>query len=350
MRTQVERSMLLLGAALCAIATCGAARADAEPEGSAAVLIAFESARESGDRLAKALDAQLAGSTAKLVVEWSPAPAPDLKSQLDLARSTASARRAVSTFWYIEMSGDEGFLYLTDATSARLLVRRLAWGPEEAREETIAVIVSSALDQLLRGGTIGMAEPALAPVPIPPPAPHRFTFGLEAAAAYQARSEPVPAMFGFDAGLALAPIGGLMIRAGFTLWNRATIEGELADIELRRIPYRIGASYAARKGPLGFSGGLSIVLDDARQRTVRIRTGDPLAVAHANRDLVVALAPEIALELSAAPRLTFVLSAGMEIPLNRVSYKYYSSNRNEVVETAWAVQPRASLGVRIWLF
>ena len=73
-------------------------------------------------------------------------------------------------------------------------------------------------------------------------------------------------------------------------------------------------------------------------------------VASSNRDLVVSLLPEIAGELSIAPRLGLFLSLGVEIPLNRVSYRYFGSERTEHLETAWAVQPRATLGMRVLLF
>lgn len=368
------RAALLSGAVVCALSAARGSAAGTDPGDAVAVMLAFDSQREAGERLAAALEAQLAGAGTALAVEWAKAPAPELKGQLDAARRASLARGAVSVFWYVEVSGSEGLLCIADAESARLLVRRLAWSPGEARAETIAVIVSSAIGVIRRGGTIGVAEPQLEPepgpsadgpaappapngapaptaAPAPPPAPsRRFVLGLEAAGAYQARSEPVPAMFGFDAGVSVMPLEWLALRAGFTLWNRATVEGELADIELRRIPYRIGAAYATRLGGFGFAGGASVVLDDVRQRTVEIHTGDPLAVGRSNRDLVVSLLPEIAADFSVVARLSFSLSIGLEIPVNRVSYRYYGSARSERIEAAWAVQPRVGLGARVWLF
>jgi hypothetical protein len=355
MGRRVNPILLRACAAFCALSTgLPAAAQTKDDEG---VLLAFETQRDAGESFAKALEAQLAGTGIQLAVVWGDAPESDLREQLETARAETVRRGALSAFWYLDVSETEGLLCITGATGARLLVRRLIWSSGEARAETLAVIVSSALDVLRRGGTIGVVEPVLA-IPDPPPQavvpyvppPKPLVLGVEAAAVYQARSEPIPAMFGFDAVLVFRPIPALVLRAGFTLWNRATAEGSLADIELRRFPYRLGAAYEAHRGALGFGGGLSVVLDDAHQRTVEIRTGDPLAATRSNRDLVVSLVPEIAIRYAAVPRLEMSISAGVEIPLNRVSYRYYGASRVETIEVAWSVQPRVAVGVRVWLF
>ena len=321
------------------------------------IMIAFRSQREICEEIASAVVSQLVDLPLRLIVEWVDAPAPTAGEQISEAGRFAKRPATVAVFWHESTEGGAGLLYLADAEQSRILVRRLPPEDEGGRFEALALMVQSAVDVMLRGGEIGVVEPALAgaasgPAPAAaPPKPDRSggrLVGLEVAYAIQFRSRAIPFTHGVELDLALRPVSGLTVSIGYGLWFPSRADGENAQIEVSRHPVRAGIGYLFAVGPVFLGGGLSAILDFTKQETLRILSDAPGAVGLDNSDPFFALLPEIRLEAHPTEYVFVTVGIGAQIVFDNVEYRYSSRSGIEVIERPWPVQPRVAVGLGFW--
>lgn len=374
-----------MGPAAIAVLVAAAVVQAEEAEPRRLVMLAFESQRAVSEELGAAAGAQLSGLPTELVIEWTAAPEPVFRNQLEVAKELGSTPGTVAVFWYEVGADGEGLLYLADAASARLLVRRLPAEDEEARADTAALIVVTAVESLLRGGAIGVVEPALTatppppppaapPVPADPPAPEpaaepdppppppepsavaeyaprktRLFLGLGGSFAAQFRSREELVIYGLALEVLLAPTRWLRLHAGYTFWSRVRVDGDAASIEVRRHPTHLGAGYLWEHEAVRIGARVSLLIDLATQATLRVISDVPTAEPRENEQLLVSVVPELVIGLHPLERLELSVRLGAEVALNKVEYVYERLDGKETIESPWRVQPRVLLGVVTWL-
>jgi hypothetical protein len=122
------------------------------------------------------------GQTADLDVAITPAEStalePRLSEQLEAGDALARAHAARVVVWLDASSPDavrakKVFVYVSEASAGRILVRALPVEAHSTTLETAALVVRSALRALAAGAEIGLARPELAPAPAPPAPPAR---------------------------------------------------------------------------------------------------------------------------------------------------------------------------------
>jgi hypothetical protein len=325
------------------------------------LIVAFESQRPFADQVKETIEIQLSEINVRLQVEWVAAPQASTREQIRQASRVNSATGALAVVWYDHRNNDHGFLYLADADKARILLRRIDEEDEAARAETIALVVQSAVEALLRGGTIGVKEPVLEAVeaePVPPEREDDTTptegaqpvigpfLGIDVAAGLQSRSTEHPFNIGFNAEIYGSFAPGVEVFLSYTLWNTMISEGKNALVRVARHPLGLGLRYGAYLGKFRLDGTAEFLADFVNQETTRIFSTVPTAQGQDHFDVIFSVVPGITVARSISRRIEIFGRLSAQIPFNRVEYRYMTSDGSEIIETPWSIQPRLLLGAR----
>jgi hypothetical protein len=339
---------MLFGAALlCAVAPGRIALA-AGPRH--LVLVASREDPAPGVKLAEALRAQLSDLDVTLDVAWADQASPTLEGQLATYPGLSVGVDAVAVCWSSPTAAGEQIVHIADGSWQRLLARRVPAEDAGGQAAAAALIIRSAVEILLAGGTIGVAAPeAQTPPPRAPqpaasgPAPSIARIGFEIGYAFAARSAEAPAVHGIAIDAVLSPFAHLSIFAGYTVWFPVTIEGRVAELTVHRHPVHAGAAWGFAWGRISFGPRAAAVFDSTTTETSVPRGAD--AYVRPTRDLIVSADVALELRIRLVDRLALVLAVGADLVLNRSRYVYHGADGPEVVEEPFVAQPRAGLGL-----
>ncbi len=296
----------------------------------------------------------------------------NLKEEVDIARAIADEHRAIAAFWYHEVEDSQLFLYLIQKVGDRILVRAIKEETAGGRTEAAAIIVRLSVQELMRGGSIGIkiAEalqdktptPESDPNPVPqdenlqqvasapqeedlkqPASVLRLTNTLSYA--YYAHSTNHPAVHGLDIEL------GVRIRRSWTLFVGYTvlssIDDESSDVSIHyaRHPVRLGAMWSTAFGPVEPGISLSAILD--------YTTYDAKITDTANQDdahFLVSLFPALEIIFWVTNHVGLTIAAATEISINPEYYGYTDADGRHILLDSWRIQPWATLGMEFAIF
>jgi hypothetical protein len=352
--SQARGRAVLAAAAL--VALCAApAPGRAQEAGKRVVLVASHADAAFSEDLARTLRAQLSDLQVVLDVAWIDAPAGTIAEQISSYKPLAGPD-AVATCWLAPMPDQEIALFVADGPWKRILVRRVAPEDGGGRAEAVALIVRSAVEILLEGGTIGVVAPApvaapapaptpvVKPLPPPAPAPERTLVGLDAGYALAVRSSESLAVHGVRIDAEVSPVRRLFLDVGYTVWFPIELRAGAVAVDVYRHPLHLGAAVEWAAGPLLIGPRASLVFDYAMQEASLAR--DALgATSRRNQDLLVSAEPLLEVRCPLVGGLSLLLSAGVEIVFNRVRYTFDAADGEKTVEEPFVVQPRANLAL-----
>jgi hypothetical protein len=334
--------------------------AAADDEQPRVVLIGSLELSEETGALIRAVEGQLSDLPVEFAVEWVDQIPENLSAEVDEAREITRRTEALAVVWCDLSRADEVYLYLSDADQTRILVRRLDSGETGVRLESLAVIVRSVVDAMLRGGEIGVevppAEEERTPVPYQAPAPvetwadeppagsgpegneRAVLFGLQVGYAASAHSSNRPVAHGVDLRLSVNARVGLEAYLGYAVRQPIAVTARDVSIDIRTHPAHIGAGWSFDLGRFGVGGGAELILDYKIQETRQVATDT--AVPKGHRDLLVSVGPYLDGSLALLPdRLALRIQITVHFLINSVRYVTKESGGTRVVDDPWPIAP-----------
>jgi len=285
------------------------------------------------------------------------------------ARAIAASSGAFAVIW-IDPAEDGTVLALAaDAPPEEAFVRRVGEADPGARVEAMAVIIRTAIEQLLAAAReSGPPEiPAVPPGPPeeppepspaePPPdpktdraaAPSRDDRGIgltqETEYAMHFPSKELGASHGVNLRIGVSVPRRIAVYAGYTALSPVAARGALGDVELTRHPFHIGAKLRLGDGFVRGFGEANLVVDylvpklSSLAKDLRATNMEPSI--HASALAVVGIG------LRVLPPVTIYAAAGAEIPFNRTAYVIGSGDRVQNMSAPWPVQPWVLVGLML---
>ena len=324
-----------------ALAATGAARA-AEP--TPVVMLAHQSDEMTSLGAAKEVASQLADLPVRFDVEWVGAPAPDLRTQVELAGGAAAARGAAAVFWADFTAADRVFVYIAEPSGGRILVRGLAAEEQstEARLMTLAVIVRGAVKAILAGGRIGVRAPAGPAPALAEPEPPAAALDGCIAYAPQLFSTREPVLHGARLEISARLAGWLRAYAAYRLNIPPRVRRADVVVDLLTCPAEIGLAARGATAPWRVEGGIG-----ARVTVVDLNITSldaELAPASDTLRVEAAVVPWLGVARRVGPVASFFLRASVDVVVNRHRYVVETEDRTITVLRPWRLRPSASIG------
>ncbi|MCP4673926.1 MAG: hypothetical protein GY854_00070 [Deltaproteobacteria bacterium] len=279
----------------------------------------------------------------------------DLKAEVDLASAIADERRAIAAFWYHEVEDSRLFLYLIQKRGDRILVRAIKEATTGGRTEAAAIIVRLSVQELVRGGSIGIkiADALQSKTQTSEPDQNTDlqdeklkhagpTFRLTNALSYTyyAHSTDHPAVHGLDIKLGVRFHRSWTLFAGYIVLS--SIDDEAGDISIHyaRHPVRLGAKWSTVVGRVEPGVSLSAILD---YTTYDVKTMHVTNQGDAHFLISMFPAAEISFWITNHIGLTIAMAA--EISINPEYYGYMDTEGRHILLDSWRIQPWATLGI-----
>jgi hypothetical protein len=341
-----KRPRLLAGALLGIAGVLGAAPVAAQPAPKSVVLIAQEDADPMTERALDAIGAGLVDLPIRLesrrVAGWDNA----IVNRVEHARGVAAATGAIAVIWLDLSAPQHVFLFISDATGGRVLVRTVQNEAQdvEAQLETLSVIVRGSVAGLLAGGTIGVERPAAAAAPRPEPVER---LGASIGYALQLYAPTAPAIHGARLELRVRLAGWLHALAAYRLDLPVEVESPEVAAEIWSHPIELGlfgrARFARWRLDVGAGAVVDVVTFDVTARDRRVDAEDPATRATA------ALFPFARIARSIGRAAAVFFSVGIDIELYNHRYVVTTGEEARVIAAPWRVRPIFELGASFTL-
>jgi hypothetical protein len=306
------------------------------------VLIAQRAADPITERALDAIGAGLVDLPVALVTQridgWDNA----IANRVETARAIAASARAVAVIWLDLGATQHVFLFISDPTGGRILVRTVRADAQdtEAQLETLSLIVRGCVKGLLAGGQIGV-EPPRAEASAEP-AFERFGVSLGYALQLYAPTEPVVhgARIELDLGMTRWVYAFAAYRLNLPV---KTSSSELA-VDLWTHPMELGLFGRARFSKWELDAGMGAVIDvvtfDVTSRLPQIDAIEP------KRGVTVGLCPLVRVSRILRPVVAVFFSVGIDVEVYNNRYVVTLDEDAKTVIAPWRWRPMFELGAR----
>lgn len=288
-----------------------------------------------------------------LAVELRVEPVDRLEGSLAARMSAADAvQGALAVIWLDLNPGEPIFIYVAEPKGHRIFVRNLDWDSAGAHYAASGLIVRSAVQALLAGGSIGFEPPAgeraspSGPDPfLRVPKDPGVSLAVRLSYTPSLLAPDLPARHGADLGVQVGFGAHLYAGAGYRLYPLVFKRmSEWAVAFMSRHPIWLAAGGRTELGPLEVGLDLCATLDPVG---IQISVSGPWRVPAPPQINIRWLAgPSAWAAIRLVGRLSAVAGLGVDFPLGASNYVIEQSGKRGVVLEPYEVQPRASLGLR----
>ena len=336
------RCALASAVTLCLAASVAPARSSAQAAPPPVVVIAQRNADPLTERALDAIGAGLVDLPVTFLPQrldgWDDA----IANRVERAREIAAATRAVAVIWLDLAAPQHVFLFITDPTGGRILVRNVRADTQdtEAQLETLALIVRGSVKGLLAGGLIGVE---------PPPewadqgrGLERFGVSLGYALQLYAPTEPV--VHGARIELSFGLARWLYLFAAYRLNLPVKAQSRDVAVDLWTHPFELGLYGRARFSKWALDVGASAIIDvvtfDVVSRDVAIDAVEP------KDEITAGLCPFLRISRVLRPVVAVYFSFGLDIEAYNDRYVVALDGESRTVLAPWRVRPMFELGAR----
>jgi hypothetical protein len=279
------------------------------------------------------------------------------------ARELAVSAGAFAAVWVDPAQGGTVYAVAADGVPEGVIARSVGEVDPDAQVEAMAVIIRTAIEQIIAAQAPATPEPPEAPKPEPiarpaEPAPPART--PIAAALEKARRDPVGltqeveyamhcasrglgAVHGVNLRVGASLPHGFAVYAGYTLLSPAAADAAHASVEVTRHPLHVGAKLRLGDGFVRGFAETNLIIDYAVPRLSSLEPALVAEDAESSVQVSALLVAGIGLRVHAVA--TLFAGAGAEIPFNPVRYVLGSGDREIVVADPWPVQPWVLAGL-----
>jgi hypothetical protein len=339
---------------------------ESSPTSRAVLLLTSADTKEEMGELKSALGAYLSDLEAVVELRAIDSIPSDLQGQIKLARKTALSESEILSVIWLETSGDEFFVFISDSASERVLIQTMPSNSEgwEAECDAIATLVRSALSPWLADHSMTKEEsPSLPPMPGETPAslPHTGTekppepiepaapiappeknpVQLVVLAAYAPISSSNfdgPLTHGAELGIGMLFNKYIEVDISINVGHIAKIDISNADIHLVRWPINLSLLGILPVNRFEFGLRLGLVVDPTTvQGIVKSEAPDNTDMVH------VGFAPSLFARFHMIPLLAIWVGGGAYFFAGEIHYAWNS----EKVFTYGEIQPQFSTGLAL---
>ncbi len=325
------------------------------------VMLATRDSEEASLGVIRAVKGHLSGLSVRFEVEWKDKPPESLHRNTRAASDIADRTDALIVFWCDLSLTEDVYLFISDRGQRHILVRRLDVGEAEVRYESLAVIVYSVVDAILRGGKIGVVPPEPPPEPkiVSPPVEETETgplpevpektptdvpagreFSLQLGYDLRAHSEAQVLLNGFYLGASLGIIPHLYFFGGYTFSQPVTVDSEQVQFELQPHPIAMGIGLKWGINRFRIGAALSFAMDYVVQETKKTDGVLPID----NEYFIVSTSPIITSAFKLFRQIYVHLKLGVQFDLTGVEYKESDARDAPISCTPWRVIPWVQAG------
>ena len=365
-----SRTRCLGVAALCLLIPllCGAAgSAETSPEKRAIVLLVPPGQKELAEALVVAAGSGLLDLDVELFMVDIAADIGPSPEGAEEARAIAVGSGAFAVFWIDPDEGGTVLALAADDPPEEVFVRRVGEADPGAQIEAMAVIIRTAIEQLLAAAREPGPPPPPASPPGPPPAPpglppasrppgpkpdsregpsredRRIGFAQETEYAMHFSSKELGASHGVNLRVGVSLPRGFAVYAGYTALSPVGSHGALGDVELTRHPFHLGAKIRLGDGFVRGFGEANLVIDYLVPKLSSL--APDLRAMDMETSIHVSALAVAGIGLHVFGPMTIWAAAGAEIPFNRTAYVIGSGERQERVPAPWPLQPWVLAGL-----
>ncbi|MCK9458933.1 MAG: hypothetical protein M0R80_04775 [Proteobacteria bacterium] len=286
------------------------------------------------------------------------------------ARAIARNAGAFAAIWIDPAEGGTVCAVAAGTAAGEAFVRRVGEPDPDAQVEAMAVIIRTAVEQILAAARepatpatpvipapeappTGSRSPPAAPARAPPdarrqePVPGDRDFGLlqETEYAMHVASKQLGVSHGVNLRLGATVPYGLAAYAGYTALSPVAVRGALGDLELTRHPFHVGFKAHVGEGLVRGFGEANLVVDYLVPRLSSL--APDLRATDTEPSILVSALAVVGIGLHVLAPVTIYAAAGAEIPFNRTAYVIGSGDRVERVAAPWPVQPWVLAGLML---
>ena len=354
-------ALAVVGVILPALAEAqeGSGHASESPAPTTVVMIVPVDQDEESLPMIRAIQSQFSDLEINLRLVSVEALASSLRSQVQIAERETNANDALAVFWCDIGAQERTFLYLAEAGGDRLLVRRLSDMEEGALAEELAIIVRTAVSELMRGGRIGVAVSTIAelnepspppPPPEPPPVeepeppvPDRRILSVRLSYAMYTHSSEHPAVHGLDLGIGVRFHQNWSVTSGYTILTTISSRGDLAAVRLNRHPINLGIRANLDREVIRIAGTLKMLFDYTTFENDSLADGMISTTDTGN--FLLSVFPTVEFAWYVHPRLGFFVAGGAEISIISRQYVIQGDDKRQTMLDSWPVQPWFFAGI-----
>ncbi len=306
------------------------------------LMIAPRTDIEMSRRTWEAVRGQLSDLPVSLVIEWVDTLEPDLRSQIQQARRAAERTMAITVFWADLSVPDQVYLYLSQPTGERILVRSVATegGGDEGRLETLAIIVRTSVRAVLEGGQIGIQKP----VPEEENATSGTNGKLEIGLSYSLSPFAAGNEWLHGPGIQLSAIlkNSVLFIIAYRILLPVYLEKQGVSLQLSSHPFVLGSAYRWRLKAWSFDLGATFFADlvtaKVRQRDYQITPKQP------QDQWMFGFSPLVRVGWSPSQFATLFGGVAIDIVFNQPEYIVSMRTSEETVVAPWTARPVIQLG------
>jgi hypothetical protein len=342
-------------------------RAEAAPSKRAIALLVPPGQKELAESLVVAAGSGLLDLEVELFVidiEAAVGPPP---AGAERARALAVGAGAFAVIWIDPAQGGTVLALAADAPPEETFVRRVGEPDPGALVEAMAVIIRTAIEQLLAaarepeppdaaktllpGPEVPKVSARVAPPtgPAPGKEPNRDDRGIglaqETEYAMHVPSRELGASHGVNLRIGVSVPRRVAVYGGYTALSPVSSRGALGDVELTRHPFHVGAKVRLGKGLVRGFGEANLVVDYLVPKLSSLATD--LRATDMETSIQVSALAVVGIGLHVLEPVTIYAAAGAEIPFNRTAYVIGSGDRMERVPAPWPVQPWVLAGLML---
>jgi hypothetical protein len=337
-----------------------AAQTDVAPQTRTIVMIESPSTEPVATALFRAVRAHLSDLPIDLRLGSADSAQSAPASMITLAYDYASRMQAAAVFWIDSRRPQRAAVRLLAVQSGRMYSRRFQArsGQPEVEAETVAIVVRSAVQALLRSDPIDDLMPGednrdeaadAAPVLTEFQDSDAARLSLSAAYVVQMFSHrPAGVVQGVVLGAGGRTASGLWLFGGYRLLVPETGQASLAQISVRRHPMFLTAGWSLDVGQWSLGGGICVTADvttiDAAARQ------DGVTTIQAGPQWYLSVAPVLRGQWQASESLSALVEVGADIPFRPVRYVVDVGDRKQALMAQAQVSPRVLLGaiLAVW--
>jgi hypothetical protein len=335
------------------------------------VLLTKEQRSEALDEIDGQLLVAAKGQLAEIGIDvvLMPGARDSLASNAQIARKIAVTSPTLAVVWF-ERRANTLVVFFYDPAGPRLYSRQFAAsGAPAAASEEIAIVLRSAVNAVIEGGAVGMAEvrlpepqaeqpkplrekkPKAKPLADEPGTDSRADAMLRIGASYVGALYAVGSAWqsGGALSLSLKPPEGLwFVGLAYTYFPALTIDELGTQSEIRRHPGELFAGVEIRLVPIWFVAEGALIADLMERSTERVRAG--LTPTADSQRWLWAFSTRIGGAVPLADRARCFFTVGAEFLLNRFDHVVETEGSATTVASPMRARPRIELGLLVGLW
>jgi len=299
-------------------------------------------------KAAKSMIEIVSGQLAAVPVRFKAVFVDDLGATLPVQASRASriatANHAIAVFWADISLGRQIFVYLSQRTGGRILVRTVSARNQALADRilALAIVVETSVRALLRGARIALSPPAPRAVFWPV---SRKWVDVTASYGFFPLAGNAVAVHGARLSLGVRATDHLTVFAAYRLLVAASVNNEDVHLTLHSHPIELGLRAGWHVSRFGFLGGAALWVDPLTWTAIPVRPGVWVVPPSSRWSVGASVFGRV--EWAPVRHAALFLDVGLDAPFLEKRYVSRILGESHSLVSPWKARPWVALGLRL---